>query len=123
MIYRNQGATKAAKLGAVAALIRSVTPYSMYTLHTGQQSYQKGVKNIPVASITVEDARMLQRYQVMSSLFMLLVVIHYRYTKSKNFKINQNVDSVPRKVDKASLQQYVNGYPNSKQFFKFYFFQ
>ncbi|XP_074033403.1 carboxypeptidase Q [Leptinotarsa decemlineata] len=61
--YRGQGATQAAKHGAVAALIKSVTPYSQYTLHTGEQQYGNNVTKIPAVSITVEDARMLQRYQ------------------------------------------------------------
>lgn len=62
--YRSQGATKAASHGAVAALIRSVAPFSLYTLHTGTQSYGSGVTHIPALSITIEDAKMFQRYQV-----------------------------------------------------------
>lgn len=61
--YRSQGASKASEKGAVAALVRSVGPFSMSTLHTGSQSYASGVTKIPVASITIEDARMLQRLQ------------------------------------------------------------
>ncbi|CAH1118755.1 unnamed protein product [Phaedon cochleariae] len=61
--FRSSGASKAAQHGAVAALIRSVTPFSMYTLHTGEQFYDDGVNKIPAVSITVEDARMFQRYQ------------------------------------------------------------
>lgn len=62
--YRSRGAARAAKYGAVATLIRSVTPFSMYSLHTGHQSYEDNIPKIPSASITVEDARMLQRVQV-----------------------------------------------------------
>ena len=58
--YRNRGASEAAKLGAVGALIRSVTPFSLGTVHTGWQSYEEGVPKIPAACITIEDAEMLQ---------------------------------------------------------------
>jgi len=59
--YRLNGAIEAAKLGAVASLIRSVTPYSMKTPHTGTSRYQEGVPKIPHAAITLEDAEMIQR--------------------------------------------------------------
>lgn len=59
--YRTQGASKAARLGAVATLIRSVTPFSLGTPHTGYQDYADNVPHIPTACITIEDAEMLHR--------------------------------------------------------------
>ena len=61
--YRTQGAIEAARLGAVASLIRSVTPFSMQTPHTGSMSYDPGVPRIPHAAITVEDAELIARLQ------------------------------------------------------------
>lgn len=61
--YRVVGAVAAARAGAVASLIRSVTPFSMRTPHTGQMRYDPSVAEIPHAAITVEDAEMLQRMQ------------------------------------------------------------
>ena len=59
--YRTTGAVAAAKAGAVAALLRSVTPYSMRTPHTGATSYESGVQPIPFAAVAPEDADMLER--------------------------------------------------------------
>ena len=61
--YRGGGAIAAAKVGAVASLIRSVGPYSMRTPHTGAMSYDANVPKIPHAAITSEDADMLHRMQ------------------------------------------------------------
>ena len=59
--YRVGGASAAAKVGAVAALVRSVTPVSLRTPHTGVMIYDSTIAKIPTAAITVEDALMLRR--------------------------------------------------------------
>jgi len=61
--YRSRGAVKAAQYGAVAALVRSVTPFSLQTPHTGVTNYDPAVTKIPIAAITVEDAAYMRRVQ------------------------------------------------------------
>ena len=61
--YRSNGAVRAAEAGAIASLVRSVGPYSMYTPHTGNSRYDENVPKIPHAAVTVEDAMMMQRMQ------------------------------------------------------------
>jgi hypothetical protein len=59
--YRGSGASRAAELGAVATLVRSMTGNSLATPHTGALNYTVGVPKIPAAAITVEDAAMIHR--------------------------------------------------------------
>ena len=62
--YRGQGAIRAARRGAVAALVRSVGPVSLRTPHTGAiNAYPDTLPKIPTAAITIEDASMLHRLQ------------------------------------------------------------
>lgn len=61
--YRTRGAIEAAKAGAVASLVRSATPFSLQTPHTGGMQYEDGVRRIPHAAITVEEAARLMRLQ------------------------------------------------------------
>ena len=59
--YRGAGASRAARYGAVAALVRSVTPLSLQSPHTGAMNYDEKQPKIPTAAITVEAAEWLQR--------------------------------------------------------------
>ncbi len=54
--YRTTGASRAARLGAVAALVRSVTPRSLRDPHTGAMDYSASDPKIPSAAVSVEDA-------------------------------------------------------------------
>jgi carboxypeptidase Q len=59
--YRGGGASAAAKVGAVAALVRAVGPPGMRTPHTGGMRYEEGVPKIPTAAIPTEDADRFDR--------------------------------------------------------------
>ena len=61
VIYRLQGASRAARHGAVGALVRSITPVSLQTPHTGAMQYDPAQPRIPVAAISIEAAELLQR--------------------------------------------------------------
>ncbi len=57
--YRTRGPRRAALRGAVAALVRSVTPTSLRTPHTGATS--DSLPLVPAAAVTLEDAAMIHR--------------------------------------------------------------
>jgi carboxypeptidase Q len=59
--YRSAGPSRAAALGAVAALVRSVGPPGLRTPHTGGLNYDAAAPQIPAAAVTTEDADRLQR--------------------------------------------------------------
>ena len=59
--YRLRGASRAARYGAVAALVRSITPMALQTPHTGAMNYDPEQPKIPVAAVTIEVAEFLQR--------------------------------------------------------------
>jgi hypothetical protein len=61
VMYRSSGASAAARLGAKAVLVRSMTGNSLQTPHTGALNYEPGVPKIPAAALSVEDAAMIQR--------------------------------------------------------------
>ncbi len=59
--YRYDGASRASSLGAVAVLVRSVTPLSLQSPHTGSLGYSGDAPPIPAAAISIEDALLLRR--------------------------------------------------------------
>ena len=61
VVYRTGGPSRAARLGAVASLVRSITPTSLQSPHTGAVEYTEGAPKIPAAAVTIEDALLIQR--------------------------------------------------------------
>jgi carboxypeptidase Q len=59
--YRSSGPSRAARYGATAAIVRSVTPISLQSPHTGGLNYDQRQPKIPAAAISIEAAELLQR--------------------------------------------------------------
>ncbi len=74
--YRFGAAVAAAKVGAVAALIRSVAAYSIRSPHTGVMGYDSTTPRIPTAALAVEDAMMLHRMQGRGQHVVVKLVMH-----------------------------------------------
>lgn len=58
---RGRGAVRAAKVGAVAALVRSTGTGFHRQPHTGAMRYEDGTPRIPAAALSAEDAELLHR--------------------------------------------------------------
>jgi carboxypeptidase Q len=59
--YRSQGASAAARVGATAALVRTVGGADYRLPHTGHMSYDPQVPKIPTAALSAEDAMWVAR--------------------------------------------------------------
>ncbi|MGE3517594.1 MAG: M20/M25/M40 family metallo-hydrolase [Vicinamibacterales bacterium] len=59
--FRADGPSRAARAGAVAALVRSVGPAGLRLPHTGALEYAAEAPRIPAAALAAEDADQLQR--------------------------------------------------------------
>ena len=77
--YRGSGASRAAKHGAVAVLVRSVGPVSLQTPHTGAMRYDEALPKIPAAAITIEGAEMLARMQARGERIQLRLKMEARF--------------------------------------------
>lgn len=59
--YRHAGASAAARLGAVASLVRSAGGAEFRLPHTGAMSYETGVPKVPAGALAAEDADLVAR--------------------------------------------------------------
>ena len=59
--YRGQGASAAARVGATAALVRTVGGANYQLPHTGQMNYDPKLPKIPTAALSAEDAMWIAR--------------------------------------------------------------
>jgi hypothetical protein len=61
VVQRTRGAAEAARLQAVASIVRSVGTLSARLVHTGAMNYEAGVPRIPAAAVAAEDADLIHR--------------------------------------------------------------
>jgi hypothetical protein len=74
VVYRSRGATEAARLGAVASLVRSVGGADFRLPHTGAFRYADGVTKIPHAAVSAEDADLMAYLAAQGRVRMRLVL-------------------------------------------------
>jgi hypothetical protein len=73
-LYRFIGPATAAKMGAVAALVRSVGGANFRIAHTGMTAWGKDVQHIPAAALTAEDAMLIDRLSAKGPVSMRLTL-------------------------------------------------
>ena len=61
VVFRTEGASRAAAYGAAGVVIRSVASASLRTPHTGALRYDPNLPKIPAAAMTIEDATLIDR--------------------------------------------------------------
>ncbi|MBL4625656.1 MAG: M20/M25/M40 family metallo-hydrolase [Flavobacteriales bacterium] len=59
--FRSKGPSKAAKYGAIAAVLRSLSTITDHAPHTGTMRYEEGIPKIPAAAIGTADADLLEK--------------------------------------------------------------
>jgi hypothetical protein len=74
VVYRGGGPSQAAKLGAVACLVRSVGSADYRLPHTGATIYSDDAPRIPAAAITAEDADLIAHLSAQGSTRMHLTL-------------------------------------------------
>ncbi|HEX9544963.1 MAG TPA: M20/M25/M40 family metallo-hydrolase [Pyrinomonadaceae bacterium] len=74
VVYRNDGPSEAARLGAVGALLRSVGGADYRLPHTGSTKFAEGVAKIPAAAVTAEDADLVASLAMQGPIWMRVLL-------------------------------------------------
>lgn len=85
--YRGGGASAAAKLGAVAVLVRSAGGSQNRLAHTGAMRYETGVEKIPAAAIPFEDAELIAHLASTGKVRMKLLLTPKTLPDKKSFNV------------------------------------
>ncbi|MET0391423.1 MAG: M20/M25/M40 family metallo-hydrolase, partial [Polyangiales bacterium] len=85
--YRVAGASAAAKVGAVAALVRSVGGANYRLKHTGIMAYEANVPKVPTAALTAEDAMLVARLAKRGPVTMKLLLTPQTLPDADSFNV------------------------------------
>ncbi len=85
--YRGDGPTAAGRLGAVAALVRSVGGADYRLPHTGNTDYKKDAPKIPAAAVTAEDADLIATLAPQGNVRMRLVLTPQTLPDAPSFNV------------------------------------
>jgi len=87
VVYRGIGASSAAKLGAVAALVRSVGGADYRLPHTGAMRYLPDAPRVPAAAVTAEDADMLASLTLQGPVRMRLLLATQQLADVESYNV------------------------------------
>src|SRR5262249_35761234 len=87
VIYRGIGASAAARLGAVASLVRSVGGADYRLPHTGALQYQNDAPKIPAAAVSAEDADLLAYLVAQGRVRMRLVLTPQTLPDAESYNV------------------------------------
>ena len=85
--YRGDGPVAAARLGAVACLIRSVGGAEFRLPHTGQTKYEENVPKIPAGALAAEDASLIAHLAKEGPVKMKLVLTPQTLPDTESFNV------------------------------------
>jgi len=85
--YRGGGASAAAKLGALAVLVRSAGGSQNRLAHTGALRYADGVKQIPAAAVPFEDAETIATLAKAGKVRMKLVLTPKQLPETTSYNV------------------------------------
>jgi carboxypeptidase Q len=102
---RYAGAIEAAKYGASAVLVRSMTTLTDVKAHTGSMAYKEGIPKIPAAAISTQDADILHGY--------------VEELGSAKVTMNLNCYTAPGKINTSNLIAEIKGTENPENIIVF----
>ncbi|MEP6937135.1 MAG: M20/M25/M40 family metallo-hydrolase [Chthoniobacterales bacterium] len=87
VLYRSDGPSAAARLGAAAALIRSVGGAEFRLPHTGQTDYAADAPQIPAAAVSAEDADLLVSLVAQGAVRMRLLLTPQKLPDATSYNV------------------------------------